>query len=972
MKGTHFKTQHDKGAAPMRHNTSLPRRAAAFFLAVLLLIPAAFAAAGEQVLQTSTQITDGLIYRNTITVNQDSRVESFSLELSPDSQVYPILVQGDVTIYGGANITKAIANTQARGYHVLAAVNADFFSMSTGVPMGLVVEDGIYKSSTDSENAVAITDGRVSVVESPRVAMTVRNEASGFSISPFNFNKARHDFGGIYLLNSYFSDISTHSAGAGWYIRMKAAADPATGLIPELTVNSTLTLEVTELIESDQSITIGPGEYILTAADAAGWSSAFHAFQVGDSVTLTTTCDYPDLSSAQWVCGAGDIMLKDGVMTDSSSWVYASDGRQPRTALGVKADGTLVLYAVDGRQSGYSIGLSQKNLADELLRQGCVTAVNLDGGGSTSLSVWIPGQAGPAMRNSPSGGTARRCATYLMLVTPQRGSGQASRLAPDTDPPVVLSGSSVPLPQVKALDDGLNLVEANLSGLTYTSLEGLGHISGESYTAGSAFGTDTLLLSAGGLTGTAQIHVVDTLTELKVTRTDTGSPLNSLTLRPEEQVQLAVSGSYWGRNALRDLAPVVFAVQGNVGTIDETGLFTASRTPGDGAITISAGGLTHTVNVTTTNVHQDVPEDHWAYPAVEYCYEKGIVSGISPTLFGRDLPISRADFMVMLHNAMGQPEGAAPCTFTDVSPSSYYYPALSWAQHLGLAAGVGGSRYAPTDNITREQAFALLYRFLPIAGKQCPDGSLTALDKFSDSAQIAAYAQTAAATLVEQGLVSGTGAGLTPQGTLTRAEMAVMLRQVLEHTPVTPPTGPGEPTDPAGPGEPTDPAGPTDPVNPVDPAGHKLALDQSRLTLPSGGSATLSASILPAVDGAEITWSSSDPAAAAVSSTGMVTNLYPGVSDKTVTITASWNGLSASCAVTCQKARRIGTVTGTETGLNVRSGPGTGYSPIGGLWDGNQVIVLGEEPGWYQILFRNPSGQAAIGYVTAEYLSVEG
>ena len=55
----------------------------------------------------------------------------------------------------------------------------------------------------------------------------------------------------------------------------------------------------------------------------------------------------------------------------TSNWVYAKDGRQPRTAMGIKPDGTLVLYAVDGRQTGYSSGLSQMDLAQELLSQGC-------------------------------------------------------------------------------------------------------------------------------------------------------------------------------------------------------------------------------------------------------------------------------------------------------------------------------------------------------------------------------------------------------------------------------------------------------------------------------------------------------------------------------------------------------------------------------------------------------------------------
>lgn len=100
-------------------------------------------------------------------------------------------------------------------------------------------------------------------------------------------------------------------------------------------------------------------------------------------------------------------MVADGVITDSSTWTYAKDGRQPRSALGIKGDGTVVLYAVDGRQSGYSAGLSQLDLADELLAQGCQWVVNLDGGGSTALSVWLPSQNGSALQNKPSDGKPR-------------------------------------------------------------------------------------------------------------------------------------------------------------------------------------------------------------------------------------------------------------------------------------------------------------------------------------------------------------------------------------------------------------------------------------------------------------------------------------------------------------------------------------------------------------------------------------
>ena len=192
----------------MRHTTSLPRRAAAFFLACLLLLPSVYATAGERKLQTTTEIVDGLVYRNTVTTNAGSRVESFSMELSPYSAARPILLQGSGTIYAGATINKVISNAQEAGYHVLGAINTDFFSMATGVPIGIVIEDGVYKSGTDGENAMAIVNNAVSIVDAPQVSMSLYDHATGVTVVPNSFNKARHPVGGVYLLNEAFSTVS--------------------------------------------------------------------------------------------------------------------------------------------------------------------------------------------------------------------------------------------------------------------------------------------------------------------------------------------------------------------------------------------------------------------------------------------------------------------------------------------------------------------------------------------------------------------------------------------------------------------------------------------------------------------------------------------------------------------------------------------------------------------------------------------
>ena len=63
------------------------------------------------------------------------------------------------------------------------------------------------------------------------------------------------------------------------------------------------------------------------------------------------------------------------------------------------------------------------------------------------------------------------------------------------------------------------------------------------------------------------------------------------------------------------------------------------------------------------------------------------------------------------------PLGSSLPSLPEARPWDHFYTALAWGQQNGLASGVGNNKFAPRDNITREQAFSLLYRFLPMAGK---------------------------------------------------------------------------------------------------------------------------------------------------------------------------------------------------------------------------------------------------------------
>ena len=73
---------------------------------------------------------------------------------------------------------------------------------------------------------------------------------------------------------------------------------------------------------------------------------------------------------------------------------------------------------------------------------------------------------------------------------------------------------------------------------------------------------------------------------------------------------------------------------------------------------------------------------------------------------------------------------------------------------------------------------------------------------------------------------------------------------------------------------------------------------------------------------------------------------------------------------TVASEQSFGRVDTEGSNLNVRSGPDTSHAVIGSLKDGSTVVVLGEENGWYRVLYADQKGQAVTGYVSGSYLIV--
>ena len=947
---------------PLKH---FFRRGCSIALALALCMPpAVLADQGDPHIQTTQTILDGLTYTNTVSEHTAGRTESFLLELEDNRHVFPILLQSSGTVYGTATVNAAVKRAEEMGYQVLAAINTDYFSTATGVPQGIVIEDGIYKSDPVDSPAILIADDEVILCEEPTVELTLTNKENGIEVVPDYFNKYRASTGGVYLLNEHFSSVSTRTTTSGWFVLMKVEDYDPEDTDCQLTVNSKLNLEVIDIFRADQPIAIREGEYILTADDASNKQSVFESFSIGDRITLKTRCNDDDLSDAQWAGGVGDIIVDHGNVTDPEDWTMVDNPkttRAPRTALGVRRDGTLVLYAVDGRQNNHSVGLTVTDLADQMAELGCRWAVNLDGGGSTTASVRLPGQSGVVMQNSPSDGKARSCATYLLLVSEEKGNDRADRLALTENGITVLAETAVKLPETVVLDDMLNILDADIDDLTVTSRTGLGSVQDGIYYADGAEGTDHLRLRSRnlGITGEAVIHVVEELSTLSITAD--GKTVSTLSVKPNQHIQLGATGTYWGRTALHSLDGVEIELDKSVGSVDKAGMLTLSDSVKTGdTITFSAGGLEQKVTLSVSNLHTDVGEDHWGYAAVEYCYANNIVSGISPTEFGPNGLIRRADFMLMLYAALGRPAVSTPCTFTDVSESDYYYTALAWAQAQGLISGGGDGSCAATASITREQAFTILRKAMPLMGKVFPDAPLSALNAFADKDTFADYAKIPAATLVAQGVVSGSGSGINPKGNLTRVEMAALLYKISTYTPVT--TYPDLEPAPA-------PESPVQPETPETPAVEQPSLPITELPVGTvTGAVTNAENGLNVRAGAGTTFAVQDK----LQNGNMVIILEkPDGWYRVLYRNAEGIIVEGYVSASYVEVDSVaGTVTDAEYGLNVRAGAGTSFEAQFKLKNGAHVVVAEQLDGWHRIWYLNDSAQITSGYVSSDYITL--
>ncbi|MBB5786327.1 phosphodiester glycosidase family protein [Jiangella mangrovi] len=379
--------------------------AAALFMSGLVLVPAAavepedLTRPGESVLVD----TDRQTIAPGMELTTFSRLEDGGWNAG---SILEVDLDSGVTLdyqYSGEVTRTATVRSLAEASGATAAVNGDFYDINnSNAPLGVGVgrDEGMVTAPTAGhENAIAVDSaGAVAMAQVFLEGTAVTGD--GVSLRLAGVNTHRLPANGIGVFTS------------AWGSYTRANTVPATGPRAEVTVVDGV---VTAVGATPGAGPIAANTVVLIGRDTG--AASLLALQPGDTVDVSYA-PRSDLGEVAVAVGGGDVLVDDGVQRTFTDTEPAA-----RTSIGISEDGrTMYLVSLDGKQA-HSRGMTLGEFAELMSDVGAYDALNIDGGGSSTLVVRDPGTDDRTVVNTPSDGSERSVANGLALFAAE-GSGE--------------------------------------------------------------------------------------------------------------------------------------------------------------------------------------------------------------------------------------------------------------------------------------------------------------------------------------------------------------------------------------------------------------------------------------------------------------------------------------------------------------------------------------------------------------------
>lgn len=736
-------------------------------------------------------------------------------EYTPNENIRPVVVTGE-SIWGKRTISQAVQYMQNNGMYPMVGINASFFSFKTGVPMGHVITNGEITSKDATElDAVGFNEDGTGFISRLGIKTTAYFDEYEFDIAHVNkYCQATT------TVMTMFTDAFGNNTNA--------TSETVNIILGELdgkpSIGKTITGKIEEIKTASGSVDIPSGKIVLTINTNGGdeWiHTLIKLMSVGQTISIKNeaTVDAERWNSAyNGLASEGKRILSGG---EVASGLEA--GAAPRTAVGVRENGNLIFYVIDGRQKGYSYGARQDTVAKRLKELGCIDALNLDGGGSTSMAGVYPGQSAASIINSPSEGSLRQVTNFIFLQNMNASTGVLGGLYLYPYSTHYLSGAKVQL-HAGAIDSNFHYMD--LPEIKYSMENDNGSITEDGVLTLSGTGEAVVNVTSGDISGGARYFTYETPTEINVYNKDTGKTISSISGNQGDVINLDCK-AYNGKKYLESgIQCYNFDISPDVGKVENGVLTLAYNDGASGVLTVSAGEKAVQIPVSIKSTGGLKPVQLYPYSEISVeddkikvdmfsfnehiDFEKSFVKVDGNIVSGSDdalkyevddrhgviiVPIS-SDFSGGFHKILAKAQttdgyaaintysiknSVPESEFADIN-SHWAKDTIKYMNNSGIVSGVnenGKNLFKPDNYITRAEFAVMMCRYMNIDASQYENKSLN----FADNNIIPSWAANYIKAMYENGIISGKQDGdkvyFAPNDKLTRAEAAAVIGRTL-------------------------------------------------------------------------------------------------------------------------------------------------------------------------------------------------
>lgn len=500
-------------------------------------------------------------------------------------------------------LSQQIRREEFKGNNVIAGINADMFDMYLGDSMGMQIKDGSIISAPlntsypmfgidSSKNPFIdkVTSNSILTVIDSVYESVYGKEAPLDTINIDGINRTIDAYSNGILI------ITPQYKATGQAVTSKKAALTVIKGIKSPIVPGNIYEGIVESVGYGINCVDIPQDGIVLASTGTKADWVKDHIKSGDKIRFSIDINRNNIKEA---LSGYLLFVKNGhpLSVDEMKAEGASDAlintMKPRTAIGITSDKKVIAVTVDGGQPSYGIsdGVTLTQMAQIMANLGAVQALSLDGGGSTEMMVKRFGDSDVSIVNRPSDGSERAITNALLFVSKAPTTGIVGNIRVDSN--ITIYKNSKYQFKVKATDTNSNPIDLSNKKVIWTSDNKIGNIDSNGlFTAGNSSAEGIVTATIDNVSGSANVKVIDSVYSINLTDNGVVTIDNGKT----RQFNI-VAATADGTPIIIDNSAATWSVDGNIGSIDANGLFTAGNSQGEGSITATLDGKSASVKV---------------------------------------------------------------------------------------------------------------------------------------------------------------------------------------------------------------------------------------------------------------------------------------------------------------------------------------------------------------------------------------